>query len=74
MACYGEHYSELLPKIAELIPSKLGYWGGISPENSIAKKYQTREVRIDNKDGVLINHARVVEAEDIPKIYDDFYK
>ncbi|MCJ1457402.1 hypothetical protein MMC28_007770 [Mycoblastus sanguinarius] len=52
----------------------LGYWGGISPENSIAKKYQTREVRIDNKDGVLINHARVVEAEDIPKIYDDFYK
>ena len=50
----------------------LGYWGGISPTGSIAKKYKTKEVR--KQDGVAGGTMTVVDADDAPRFYDDFYK
>ena len=50
----------------------LGYWGGISPEGSIAKKYKTKEVR--KQGDVAGGSMTVVDADDAQKLYDDFYK
>ena len=52
----------------------LGYWGGIAPGSALAQKYKTREVRLQNTGGVPIDGALVVDAEDVPRMYDDFYK
>ncbi|KAI9879587.1 MAG: hypothetical protein M1830_008037 [Pleopsidium flavum] len=49
-----------------------GYWGGISPEGKIAKGYKTKEVR--KKDGIAGGTFTVVDADDAPQMYDDFYK
>lgn len=48
--------------------SKLGYWGGISPAGSIAKKYKTRVVR--KNDGGFLT---VIDADDVQRFYHDFY-
>lgn len=39
-----------------------GYWGGISPNSTIAKEYKTKEVR--KQDGVAGGTMTVVDAED----------
>lgn len=49
----------------------LGYWGGISPDGQIAKDYKTAEVI--KKDGVSGGKMLVVDEEDVPRLYDDFY-
>ncbi|KAK8195515.1 raffinose synthase protein-like protein Sip1 [Phyllosticta capitalensis] len=49
----------------------LGYWGGISPDGSIAKTYKTIEVQ--KKDGVAGGKMLVVDEEDVPRMYKDFY-
>ena len=49
-----------------------GYWGGISPVGTIAKNYKTKEVR--KQDGVAGGTMTVVDADDAPRFYDDFYK
>ncbi len=51
---------------------KFGYWGGISPDGKIAKGYKTKQVR--KKDGVAGGTFTVVDADDAPQMYDDFYK
>lgn len=50
-----------------------GYWGGVSPYGSIAKKYKTIAVR---KERSLIPAETVtmVDADDIDRMYNDFYK
>ncbi|KAK5146037.1 hypothetical protein LTR04_001128, partial [Oleoguttula sp. CCFEE 6159] len=50
----------------------LGYWGGISPDGAIAKEYKTTHVR--KKDGVAGGSMLVVDADDAPRMYDDFYR
>jgi len=40
----------------------LGYWGGISPNGTIAKEYKTKEVR--KQDGIAGGTMTVVDAED----------
>lgn len=58
----------------------LGYWGGISPDGDIAKKYKTKEVSIENpaaggpmaqafERGSLL----AVHPDDVQKFYDDFF-
>ncbi|KAH7058645.1 raffinose synthase protein-like protein Sip1 [Macrophomina phaseolina] len=49
----------------------LGYWGGISPDGQIAKEYKTAEVI--KKDGVSGGKMLVVDEEDVPRMYNDFY-
>lgn len=50
----------------------MGYWGGISPTGKIAKEYKTRQVRKrDRPFGGIIN---VVDADDVQRFYEDFYR
>lgn len=49
----------------------LGYWGGISPHGKIAKEYKT--VKVLKKDGVSGGTMTVVDEEDVPRLYQDFY-
>ncbi|KAJ5757936.1 uncharacterized protein N7511_006630 [Penicillium nucicola] len=57
-----------------------GYWGGISPEGDLAKKYKTKEVKIKDPtpngpveqnlpDGKIL----VIDPDDVQTFYDDFY-
>lgn len=50
----------------------LGYWGGISPNGSISQNYKTKVVR--KQKGVGDDTFTVVDADDAPRFYDDFYK
>ncbi|KAL8719032.1 MAG: hypothetical protein Q9225_003913, partial [Loekoesia sp. 1 TL-2023] len=50
----------------------LGYWGGISPTGNIAKTYKTRKVR--KAEGLAGGEMTVVHEDDVPRMYDDFYK
>ncbi|KAL8934159.1 MAG: hypothetical protein Q9216_006045, partial [Gyalolechia sp. 2 TL-2023] len=50
----------------------LGYWGGISPDGNIAKNYKTRKVR--KAEGLAGGEMTVVHEDDVPRMYDDFYK
>ncbi len=50
----------------------VGYWGGVSPTGSIANNYKTREVR--KSKGLAGGTMTVVDKEDVPRMYDDFYR
>ncbi|KAI9816033.1 MAG: hypothetical protein M1827_002025 [Pycnora praestabilis] len=50
----------------------LGYWGGIAPDGKIARDYKTIEVR--KKDKISSGTMTVVDAEDAPRLYEDFYR
>lgn len=50
----------------------LGYWGGVSPTGNIAKTYKTRKVR--KAEGLTGGEMTVVHEDDVPRMYDDFYK
>ena len=50
----------------------LGYWGGVSPTGNIAKNYKTRRVR--KAKGLVEGTMTVVDADDAPRMYDDFYR
>ena len=50
----------------------LGYWGGISPNSSIARNYKTKVVR--KQAGVAGGTFTVVDPDDVPRFYDDFYQ
>ena len=50
----------------------LGYWGAVSPTGNIAKNYRTRKVR--KSKGLTEGTMTVVDEEDVPRMYDDFYK
>ncbi|KAL8703164.1 MAG: hypothetical protein Q9201_003640 [Fulgogasparrea decipioides] len=50
----------------------LGYWGAVSPTGNIAKTYKTREVR--KSKGLAGGTMTVVHEDDVPRMYDDFYK
>lgn len=54
----------------------LGYWGGISPDGKIAKKYKTIEVEREEakrRNLPLGGKMTVIAKEDVEKFYDDFY-
>ncbi|KAL8802304.1 MAG: hypothetical protein Q9200_006626 [Gallowayella weberi] len=51
----------------------LGYWGGVSPTGNIAKNYKTRKVQ-KSKSSLAGGTMTVVDEEDVPRMYDDFYK
>ncbi|KAJ6140550.1 Raffinose synthase [Penicillium chermesinum] len=58
----------------------LGYWGGISPDGELAKKYKTKEVRVkDPAAGGPIAHnvpegkILAIHPDDIQQFYNDFY-
>ena len=51
----------------------LGYWGGISPAGSLAKKYKTKVVRKQDLGRVKGGEMTVIVGEDIQKFYDEFY-
>ncbi|KAL6892728.1 family 36 glycoside hydrolase [Trichoderma longibrachiatum] len=54
----------------------LGYWGGISPDGKIAKKYKTVEVEREEakrRNLPLGGKMTVIAKEDVEKFYDDFY-
>ncbi len=46
-----------------------GYWGGVSPHGSIAENYKTVQVRKERNETVTM-----VDADDIDRMYNDFYK
>lgn len=50
----------------------LGYWGGMSPNNSIGKAYR---MRTSPKAKVLtdVDHISLVDSEDAHQLFDDFY-
>ena len=50
----------------------LGYWGGVSPTGKIAQNYKTRQVR--KAKGLVEGTITVVDADDAPRMYDDFYR
>ncbi|GKZ64696.1 hypothetical protein AnigIFM50267_005767 [Aspergillus niger] len=59
----------------------LGYWGGISAEGDLAKKYKTKRVEIKVPAvGGAISHAfengsvLAIDPDDVQKFYDDFYR
>ncbi|KAJ5108095.1 hypothetical protein N7456_004770 [Penicillium angulare] len=58
----------------------LGYWGGISPNGDLAKKYKTKEVKVkdpaaggpmahDISDGKIL----AIDPDDIQRFYEEFY-
>jgi hypothetical protein len=49
----------------------MGYWGGISPNGELAKKYKTKEV--SRKDPVAGGPMLAIDPEDIKRFYEDFY-
>lgn len=49
-----------------------GYWGGISPAGIIADMYKTKVVR--KQGGIASDLMTVVDADDAPRFYEDFYK
>lgn len=49
----------------------MGYWGGISPDGELARKYKTKEVK--KKDAVAGGMMLAVDPDDIHRFYDDFY-
>ena len=59
--------------VNQLTVMQAGYWGGVSPSGSIAKKYKTVAVR---KESNLIPAETVtmVDADDIDRMYSDFYE
>ena len=54
----------------------LGYWGGISPNGSIAKKYKTKVVaRSQGHESFMPpTTITVVDSEDVQRFYNDFYQ
>lgn len=50
-----------------------GYWGGVSPEGSLAKRYATKQVNKE-RDLTDTDSITVFAAEDVQRVYDDFYK
>ena len=49
-----------------------GYWGGMSPEGSIAQNYKTKVVQ--KQKGITGGSISIIDADDVPRFYDDFYK
>jgi hypothetical protein len=54
--------------VRSLIYYQLGYWGAISPDGDISKKYKT--IQATNPTG---RKWTVIAAEDIDRFYNDFY-
>ncbi|KAM0262871.1 hypothetical protein ACHAQJ_001462 [Trichoderma viride] len=55
----------------------LGYWGGISPDGKLAKKYKTIEVvreEAKRRNLPLGGKMTVIAKDDVVQFYDDFYK
>ncbi|KAK4066339.1 hypothetical protein Trihar35433_6766 [Trichoderma harzianum] len=55
----------------------LGYWGGISPDGKLAKKYKTVEVvreEAKRRNLPLGGKMTVIAKEDVPQFYEDFYQ
>ncbi|KAK4084542.1 uncharacterized protein Triagg1_1022 [Trichoderma aggressivum f. europaeum] len=55
----------------------LGYWGGISPNGKLAKKYKTVEVvreEAKRRNLPLGGKMTVIAKEDVAQFYEDFYK
>ncbi|OOF97924.1 glycoside hydrolase family 36 protein [Aspergillus carbonarius ITEM 5010] len=59
----------------------LGYWGGISSEGDLAKKYKTKRVELKVPAvGGAISHAfergsiLAIDPDDVQRFYDDFYR
>ncbi|EHK40420.1 glycoside hydrolase family 36 protein [Trichoderma atroviride IMI 206040] len=55
----------------------LGYWGGISPDGKLAKKYKTIEVvreEAKRRNLPLGGKMTVVDKDDVRQFYDDFYQ
>ncbi|RDL29785.1 (Trans)glycosidase [Venustampulla echinocandica] len=55
----------------------LGYWGGLAPDGQIAKTYKTVEVVREDamrRNLPLGGKMTVVDEEDVPRFYDDFYR
>ena len=50
----------------------LGYWGGVSPEGSMAKEYKTKIVK--KQPGVAGGTFTVVDPDDVHRMYNDFYE
>lgn len=53
----------------------LGYWGGISPDGNLAKKYKTVEIdRLDTESQRPTgDKMTVIAKEDVNRFYDDFF-
>ena len=54
----------------------LGYWGGVSPDGNIAKKYKTKVVSRSQGHETFMPPAiiTVVDADDAQRMYNDFYQ
>ncbi|MCJ1422608.1 hypothetical protein MMC29_000488 [Sticta canariensis] len=50
------------------------YWGGTSPSGDIAKRYKTRQVKMQENGFESVTSMTVVDAEDAYRVYEDFYK
>lgn len=51
-----------------------GYWGGTSPLGDVAKRYRTRQVKMQENGFESVTSMTVVDAEDAFQIYEEFYK
>lgn len=49
----------------------MGYWGGISPNGELAKKYKTKKVVLE--DPVAGGTILAIDPDDILRFFDDFY-
>ncbi|KAK6423118.1 hypothetical protein LTR95_016576 [Oleoguttula sp. CCFEE 5521] len=49
----------------------LGYWGGVSPDGELAKRYKT--IQVEKEPGVAGGKFTVVAAQDAQRMYSDFY-
>lgn len=52
----------------------LGYWGGISPDSSLAQSYRTERVDIEDPRITGTRTITIIAKEDVSKFYDDFYR
>ena len=50
-----------------------GYWGGVSPLGEVYKNYKTLEARKQQSGLLAGGSMTVVDAEDVFRLYDDFY-
>lgn len=57
----------------QLMWIQAGYWGGVSPYGSIAEKYKTIAVRKES-DLIPAETVTMVDADDIDRMYNDFYR
>lgn len=51
-----------------------GYWGGTSPSGDVAKRYKTRQAKMQDNGFESVTSMTVVDADDAFDLFEEFYK